>query len=83
MTRTSARPTTVQLLPCAKCGHSVAAGAEDSELSAPLDLALMADWVVHATLRRMDELQHIAAIAVASGAALFFALMAWAGQHHS
>ena len=31
----------------------------------------------------MDELQHIAAIALACGAALFFALMAWAGHHVS
>jgi hypothetical protein len=37
---------------------------------------LMADWVVYATLRRMGDLQHIAAIAVARDAALFFALMA-------
>jgi hypothetical protein len=31
----------------------------------------------------MDDLQHIAAIAIACGAALVFALMAWAGQHQS
>jgi hypothetical protein len=43
----------------------------------------MADWVVCATLGRMDDLQHIAAIAIACGAALVFALMAWAGQHQS
>jgi hypothetical protein len=30
----------------------------------------------------MDELQHIAAVAIAFGAALVFALMAWAGQRH-
>jgi hypothetical protein len=30
-----------------------------------------------------DVLQHIAAIAIAGGAALVFALMAWAGQHQS
>jgi len=31
----------------------------------------------------MDELGHIAAVAIACGAALLFALMAWAGQHQS
>jgi hypothetical protein len=31
----------------------------------------------------MDELQNIAAIAIAVGAAVVFALMAWAGQHQS
>jgi hypothetical protein len=31
----------------------------------------------------MDVLEHIAAIAIASGAAVLFALMAWAGQHQS
>jgi hypothetical protein len=31
----------------------------------------------------MDDLGHIAAIAIACGAALIFALMAWAGQHQS
>jgi hypothetical protein len=31
----------------------------------------------------MDDLQHIVAIALACGAALVFALMAWAGQHQS
>jgi hypothetical protein len=31
----------------------------------------------------MDDLEQIAAIAVACGAALVFALMAWAGQHQS
>jgi hypothetical protein len=31
----------------------------------------------------MDDLGHIAAIAIACGTALLFALMAWAGQHHS
>ena len=30
-----------------------------------------------------DALQHIAAVVIAAGAALVFALMAWAGQHHS
>jgi hypothetical protein len=32
---------------------------------------------------RMDELQHIAAIAFACVALLGFALMIWAGQHQS
>jgi hypothetical protein len=31
----------------------------------------------------MDILQHIAAVAIGSGAAVLFALMAWAGQHQS
>jgi hypothetical protein len=31
----------------------------------------------------MDDLEQIAAIVVACGAALVFALMAWAGQHQS
>jgi hypothetical protein len=31
----------------------------------------------------MDDVQHIAAIVLACGAALLFALMAWAGQHQS
>jgi hypothetical protein len=31
----------------------------------------------------MDALRDIAAIAVGCGAALVFALMAWAGQHRS
>jgi hypothetical protein len=31
----------------------------------------------------MDVLQHIAAIAIGCGAAVLFALMAWAGQHQS
>jgi hypothetical protein len=31
----------------------------------------------------MDDLQHIAAIALVCGAALVFALMAWIGQHQS
>jgi hypothetical protein len=51
--------------------------------SASLELVLTADWVVRATLDHVDDLQHIAAIAIACGAALLFALMAWAGQHHS
>jgi hypothetical protein len=39
--------------------------------------------VCHTTLGRMDDLIQIAAIAIGSGAALVFALMAWAGQHQS
>jgi hypothetical protein len=31
----------------------------------------------------MEVLEHIAAIAIACGAAIVFALMAWAGQHQS
>jgi hypothetical protein len=31
----------------------------------------------------MDDVQHIAAIAVALAAALIFAFMAWAGHHQS
>jgi hypothetical protein len=31
----------------------------------------------------MDDLQQIAGIALACGAAIVFALMAWAGHHHS
>jgi hypothetical protein len=31
----------------------------------------------------MEIVEHIAAVAIATGAALLFALMAWAGQHHS
>jgi hypothetical protein len=31
----------------------------------------------------MDDLVHIAAVVVAGGTALVFALMAWAGQHQS
>jgi hypothetical protein len=36
-----------------------------------------------ATLRHMDDIQQIAAVAIACGAAVLFALMAWAGQHQS
>ena len=43
----------------------------------------MAALVVHATHSRMDDLQQIAAVVIACGAALIFALMAWAGQHQS
>jgi hypothetical protein len=31
----------------------------------------------------MEVLEHIAAIAIGSGAVVLFALMAWAGQHQS
>jgi hypothetical protein len=43
----------------------------------------MASWAGHATLSHMEDLQQIAAIAIACGAAALFALMAWAGQHQS
>lgn len=43
----------------------------------------MGDCVVPAILADMDELQHVAAVAIAFGAAVVFALMAWAGQHQS
>jgi hypothetical protein len=43
----------------------------------------MAGWVNRATLRDMEELRDIAAAAIAFGAAVLFALMAWAGQHQS
>ena len=39
--------------------------------------------VFHATLGRMEDLGQIAAVVVACGTALVFALMAWAGQHQS
>ena len=42
----------------------------------------MPGWVGRATLSRM-ELEQIAAVMIAGGAALLFALMAWAGQHQS
>ena len=43
----------------------------------------MAAWDAHATLGRREDLGQIAAVVIASGAALVFALMAWAGQHQS
>ena len=43
----------------------------------------MVAYVFHATLRRMEDLAHIAAVVVACATALVFALMAWAGQHQS
>jgi hypothetical protein len=43
----------------------------------------IADWANRATLAGMDELQQIAAVVIAFGAAVLFALMAWAGQHQS
>jgi hypothetical protein len=43
----------------------------------------MAAWVSGATLLRMEDLGQIAAVVIACGTALVFALMAWAGQHHS
>jgi hypothetical protein len=39
--------------------------------------------VAGATLSDMDDLQQIAAVVIACGAAVIFALMAWAGQHQS
>jgi hypothetical protein len=33
--------------------------------------------------RDVDQLQDIVAIVLACGTAVLFALMAWAGQHHS
>ena len=39
--------------------------------------------VLRARLGRMENLGQIAAVAVACGTALVFALMAWAGQHQS
>jgi hypothetical protein len=44
---------------------------------------LRAGWVGHATLDHVEALEHIAAVAIACGAAALFALMAWAGQHQS
>jgi hypothetical protein len=43
----------------------------------------MAGWGEHATLRGMELLEQIGAGALVFGAALVFALMAWAGQHQS
>ena len=43
----------------------------------------MAAYEMRATLDRMEDLGQIAAVVVACGTALVFALMAWAGQHHS
>jgi hypothetical protein len=43
----------------------------------------MRGWAGRATLGRMDDLLHLAAIAIAFGAALFFAAMAWASAHQS
>jgi hypothetical protein len=43
----------------------------------------MVAWVLRATLGHMDDLGQIAAIVIACGTALVFALMAWAGQHQS
>jgi pantothenate kinase type III len=38
---------------------------------------------LRATLGRVEDLGQIAAVVVACGTALVFALMAWAGQHQS
>lgn len=44
----------------------------------------MAGLAARAIVPRMDDvLQQIATIVIVAGAALLFALMAWAGQHHS
>jgi hypothetical protein len=43
----------------------------------------MAPYVLAAILHDMEILEHIGAIAIAAGAAVLFALMAWAGQHQS
>ena len=43
----------------------------------------MAAWGRRGTLGRMEELGQIAAVVIAAGTALVFALMAWAGQHQS
>jgi hypothetical protein len=43
----------------------------------------MAAWGGRARLGCMEDLQHVAAVLIACGAAAIFALMAWAGQHHS
>jgi hypothetical protein len=43
----------------------------------------MVAWGFEATLGRMDLLVNIAAVVIACGAAVVFALMAWAGQHQS
>ena len=40
----------------------------------------MGDWVIYA---RLDHMEQIVAVAIASAAAVLFALMAWAGQHQS
>jgi hypothetical protein len=43
----------------------------------------MPDYVLPTTLGHMEVLEHIAAIGITCGAAVVFALMAWAGQHQS
>jgi hypothetical protein len=43
----------------------------------------MAAYEPRATLGRMEALIHIAAVVIACGTAVVFALMAWAGQHQS
>jgi len=51
--------------------------------SAQLEPALMEAWGGRARLHLMPELQQIAGVVIACGAAVVFALMAWAGQHQS
>jgi hypothetical protein len=43
----------------------------------------MPDYVARSTLGHMEVLEHVAVVAIAAGAAVVFALMAWAGQHQS
>jgi len=43
----------------------------------------MAAFGPRATLGRMEALVQIAAVVIACGTAVVFALMAWAGQHQS
>ena len=44
----------------------------------------MADLAAPGIVACMDDVfQQIATIVIAAGAAVVFALMAWAGQHHS
>ncbi len=62
---------------------TAAAGTEDCQPSAALEAALMAAYAFRATLGRMEDLGQIAAVVVAAGTAIVFALMAWAGQHQS
>ena len=52
-------------------------------ISAALEAALRAPYIPRATLGRMEDLGQIAAVVIACGTALVFALMAWAGQHQS
>ena len=54
------------------------------EPSPALEQVFIARWVDKVTLDHVDiDLQQIAAVVIALGAAVVFALMAWAGQHQS